>query len=198
MKFKFIILFLSGFMSFQAHADGEAVRRYSELIERGDLVPVLTCDLQAITVYVDRTERRHVTLMIRNREIVKFLDSKGAFASGIDRDGENVAADHSAAVIHGPVLNGIFHPQNFVRVESGFGGEYNMTFFEAHRENRGLKITFDDINPVRYWGLIGQCEERNGLGECTRAKVPDHRDANYYQKANWYFQDCDEDFATQR
>jgi hypothetical protein len=181
---------LMGFLPGVRAADDGSVVQYTEnRIRSGELVPVLECDRGALTLYAESKERRHVTMVLRNHEMIEFFDSKRVFG-GVDRISTQIYPDHSEAVFMANVFNGLFDGSKFNQLEGVYGGEYNVTYFGAKREAEGLKLTFDEINPFKYWKTIQQCEQRNELGECTIRAKPDHRDSNYYEKANWYFQDC--------
>ena len=139
---------------------------------------LLTCNGGAAVLDVDSGERRNVQLVIRDRNIVDYLQSKSPDSSMVNASHE-IVMQASEELIHG-----LFKASDFGADD--FWTYRYPDFLDAaviQRDGNGIKVTiakrFDPICENGYWGYQGGC---NG-GSAIRAHVDE-------ELANWYFDDC--------
>lgn len=138
---------------------------------------LLGCNDGAAVLDVDTGERRNVQFVIRDKNVVDYLQSKGISPM--------VNAKHEIVIQPNEQLkHGLFSP-------SDFGADdfwsYRVPDFVyaaiVQREGKGIKVTlakqFEPICDGGSWGYQGGCIG----GHTIRARVIE-------EAANWYFDDC--------
>jgi hypothetical protein len=138
---------------------------------------LMTCNGGAAVLDVDTGDRRNVELVIRDRNVVDYLQSKAP--------NQMVNAKHEIVIRSGePMMHGLFSPRDFG--QDDFWSYRVPDFWNAaivQKDGRGIKVTiakrFEPICEGGQWGYQGGCWG----GHTIRARVIE-------ELANWYFDDC--------
>jgi hypothetical protein len=135
---------------------------------------VLTCDGGAAVLDVDNQQRTHLQLVIRDGNILGYLNNVGAVS---------LQYGQREAVIGGYQNDGVFGPGNFSYMNAYAGGGSNTKVY-VNRAGSGLSLRFeqasagvscpDDCND----SLSSSCESRCQPWQSSRPV------------ANWLFRDC--------
>lgn len=157
--------------------DGDPAATSAAAFSSNNWQSLVTCNGGAAVLDVDRDERRNVQFVIRDRNVVDYLQSK--------TQSPMVNAKHEIVISASEQLeHGLFSPRDFG--QDDFWTYRVPDFYTAaivQKDGRGIKVTiaksFEPICEGGYWGYQGGCIG----GHEIRAHVTE-------ELANWYFDDC--------
>lgn len=138
---------------------------------------LLTCNGGAAVLDVDTGERRNVQLVIRDRKVVDYLQSKSPSPM--------INARHEIVIEpNEPLKHGLFSARDFGQ-DDFWSNRHPEFAYPAvvQRLGRGVRVTLaKQVEPIcegGFWGYQGGCIG----GHTIRARVTE-------EIANWYFDDC--------
>jgi hypothetical protein len=159
---------------------------------------VLTCDNGAAVLDVNANERRNVQFVIRDQNIVGYLNNVGAVHSSygareVIASGWTGYVDWSAPngpAVHGQPYGGpgIFYQSDFREIIADYNyyGGQNGSFTRVFRDGAGMKIQYGQIEQTSC--LHTSCEYvGDGFGTVCNC---DSWQTRFTEKANWYFGSC--------
>lgn len=159
---------------------------------------LLTCDLGAAVLDVNGDERRNMQFVIRDANIIRYLNGVGAVSSHYG-DAEIMLSGWTGRVdwAHslGPRVNeqpyggvGVFNAGDFNEFIAGhnyYDGPFGW-FSRIAREGAGIKVQFGTIEK-RGCAQTQTTYIGDGFGWVTECAA-DY--SAFVEKANWYFRDC--------
>jgi hypothetical protein len=161
--------------------------------------PLLVCDSGAASLDVNADERRNLQFVIRNRDIIDYLNRAGAVHSQYGAT-EVIASGWTGSMDwkneYGPRLgnyqpyggNGVFSARDFSEMiadHNYYSGPFGP-FIRVARDGRGIIIQYGSIEKR---GCAKETTYCPGDGfPCSTYCEIDYTE--YVEKANWRFRDC--------
>jgi hypothetical protein len=158
------------------------------------LVKVLSCDHNALEIFVFADERRLIQIKMNNVAINHYFASKFAFSTE-NKNTYPTTGDDTVTVM-GAVKNGLFKSSDFQGARLIVGGEYDTVIIDLKKEGQGLKLVSSYLSPwktelndpIQY--MIGN-QEYIVWRDIEHTEDTNYGSNHFHERANWAYQHCE-------